>query len=59
MNNQLKDFGYCAEAAKAIDAAIPGTLLLDELLQKVERAGNGELTTAVLYESLLGTGAAE
>ena len=59
INNQLKDFVYCAEAAKAIDASIPGTLLVDELLKKAEKDGKGELTTAVLYETLLGMGAAE
>lgn len=57
IKNQLKDFGYCAEAAKAIDAAIPGTMLVDKLLKQAESEGKSELTTAVLYETILGMGA--
>ena len=59
IRNQLKDFGYCAEAAKAIDAAIPGTKLVDELLTQAAKCGKSELTTAVLFETLLGMGATE
>ena len=59
IKNQLKDFGYCAEAAKAIDAAIPGTLLVDALLTQSAEAGMTELTTAALYETMLGMGANE
>lgn len=59
ITNQLKDFGYCAEAAQAIDAAIPGTLLVDALLAQSAAEGKSDLTTAVLYETMLGMGAAE
>ena len=59
VKNQLKDFGYCAEAAQAINAAIPGTMLVDELLKRAESSGQNELTTAILYETILEMGAAE
>lgn len=59
IKNQLKDFGYCADAARAIDAAIPGTLLVDDLLRHAEADGKGDLTTAVLYETILAMGAGE
>jgi len=57
VKNQRKDFGYCADAARAIDAAIPSTLLTDKLLARLEERGDGELTTAVLYEEMLRMGA--
>ena len=59
IKNQLKDFGYCADAATDINAAIPGTLLVDELLKQAQAEGKGELTTAILYETILGMGANE
>ncbi len=54
--NQRKDFGYCAEAAQAVDAAIPGTLLVDRLLARLEEKGHGEWTTAALYAEMLDMG---
>lgn len=59
IGNQLKDFGYCVEAAKAIDAAIPGTQLVQGLLTISAGVGLGDKTTAVLYETLLAMGAEE
>ena len=59
IDNQLKDFGYCVDAAKEIDAAIPGTDLVQALLMISKSAGLGELTTAVLYETMLAMGAVE
>lgn len=59
VDNQLKDFAYCVDAAKTIDAAIPGTQLLQGLLTISKGVGMGELTTAVLYETLLAMGAEE
>lgn len=56
IKNQRKDFGYCAEAAEAIDAAIPGTLLVDALLELLEEDGHGEWTTAALYDELVRMG---
>jgi 3-hydroxyisobutyrate dehydrogenase-like beta-hydroxyacid dehydrogenase len=50
--NQRKDFAYCAEAAKSIEAAIPVTLVLDQCLGELESSGRGELTTAALYALL-------
>ncbi len=55
--NQRKDFGYCREAAAEVDAAIPGTELVDELLKKLEDEGHGEWTTAALYLQMLRMGA--
>jgi len=54
VKNQRKDFGYCLEAAERIDAAIPGTQLVDRLLSLLEDEGHGEWTTAALYEVMLG-----
>lgn len=59
ISNQLKDFVYCVEAASDIDAAIPGTQLVQSLLNISAQAGMSELTTAVLYETLLAMGAAD
>lgn len=55
VRNQRKDFGYCREAAKEIDAAIPGTDLVDSLLSQVQE----DWTTAALYEAMLEMGAAD
>ena len=58
VKNQRKDFGYCRQAAEQVDAAIPGTELVDQLLSLLEDEGHGEWTTAALYEILLRMGAA-
>lgn len=55
VKNQRKDFGYCREAAKEIDAATPGTDLVDSLLSQVQE----DWTTAALYEAMLEMGAAD
>lgn len=52
--NQRKDFAYCREAAEGIDAAIPGTLLMDRLLATLDELGRGGDTTVALYEAMLG-----
>lgn len=54
--NQRKDFGYCAETAQALDAAIPGTLLVDRLMGLLQERGQGELTTAALILALADLG---
>lgn len=51
--NQRKDLGYCKETAIALDAAIPGTVLVDHLLKFLDDEGHGDWTTAALYEQLL------
>ncbi len=56
IKNQRKDFGYCAEAASELDAAIPGTLLVDRLLKALDEAGHAEWTTAALYQVLMDLG---
>ena len=53
VKNQRKDFGYCVETAAQIGASLPGTELVDRLLQKLEQSGHGEWTTAALYEVLM------
>ncbi len=57
VKNQRKDFGYARQAASSIDAAIPGTNLVDQLLAKLEEAGHGEWTTAALFTVMLQLGA--
>lgn len=59
IKNQRKDFGYCAEAAETIDAAIPGTLLVDRLLARLEEKGHADWTTAALYQEMLDMGFGE
>lgn len=54
VKNQRKDFGYCRQAAAEIDAAIPGTDLVDRLLAEV---ANEEWTTAALYDVMVRMGA--
>lgn len=56
VKNQRKDFGYCIEAAEGIDAALPGTELVDRLLSLLEYEGRGEQTTAALYDVMLRMG---
>ncbi|MHB8635987.1 MAG: NAD(P)-dependent oxidoreductase [Fimbriimonadaceae bacterium] len=51
IENQRKDFAYCAEAANTIGAAIPGTELVDRLLAELDVAGHGDWTTAALFEA--------
>jgi 3-hydroxyisobutyrate dehydrogenase-like beta-hydroxyacid dehydrogenase len=51
IDNQRKDFAYCAEAAKKLGAAIPGTDLVDRLLAELQNAGHGGWTTAALFEA--------
>ncbi len=57
IKNQRKDFGYCREAAESIDAAIPGTNLVDRLLKMLDDEGHSEWTTAALYDAMLRMGA--
>jgi len=52
VKNQRKDFGYCFEAAQAVDCVLPGTEVVDRLLAELEDEGHGEWTTAALFEVL-------
>jgi 3-hydroxyisobutyrate dehydrogenase-like beta-hydroxyacid dehydrogenase len=54
--NQRKDFGYCLHAAAEIDAAVPGTILVDRLLAALEVGDGADKTTAALFETLLNMG---
>jgi len=56
VKNQRKDFGYCRDAAKQVDAAIPCTDLVDSLLSQVP---NEEWTTAALYDVMVRMGAGD
>ena len=53
VKNQRKDFGYCINAAQSINAAVPGTLLVNRLLARLEMEGHEDWTTAALYKSML------
>lgn len=53
IRNQRKDFGYVDEAARALDAAVPMTGLVDAWLAMLDRAGRAEDTTAALYDAIL------
>lgn len=50
--NQRKDFGYCVEAADALDLELPMTELCDRLLKILDDEGRGQETTAAVYEVL-------
>lgn len=50
--NQRKDFGYCIEAADALNLELPMTELCDELLKVLDDEGRGGETTAAVYEVL-------
>lgn len=52
ITHQRKDFGYVKEYASKIDANVPGTELVDDLLRPLEEEGHGQWTTAALYEVL-------
>lgn len=50
--NQRKDFRYCREFAAEVDAALPGTEIVDQLLADLEDEGHGEWTTVALYDRM-------
>jgi 3-hydroxyisobutyrate dehydrogenase-like beta-hydroxyacid dehydrogenase len=56
VKDQLKDFKYCIETAEELDAAIPGTVLVDGLLELTKTQGHAEHTTAVMFETLMAMG---
>ena len=56
IKNQRKDFEYCMDAAESCDAAVPGTHLVDSLLERLEKSGRSEEATAALYEAMLEMG---
>lgn len=53
IDNQLKDFGYCRDAARSIDSAVPLTELAERLLAELQAEGRGAQTTAALYDLYL------
>ena len=59
IKNQLKDFGYCVDAAEGIGAALPGTKIVQGLLGALLHQGHGEWTTAALYRRLMEMGPSE
>lgn len=52
IKNQRKDFAYCLQSGREIEAALPGTELVDTLLEELEQEGHGDWTTAALYDLL-------
>lgn len=52
IENQRKDFAYTLETARTLDASVPGTALVDELLSRLDHAGHGDWTTAALFKTL-------
>lgn len=51
IENQRKDFAYCAASAARLGAYIPATQLVDHLLKELDDAGHGDWTTAALFET--------
>lgn len=56
ISNQLKDFGYAIESAEGLDASVPGTELARRLLNVLNDRGEGNKTTAALFETLVESG---
>jgi len=56
VKNQRKDFAYALEAAENLDAAVPGTALVDRLLAALDEQGHSDWTTAALYKTMLESG---
>lgn len=56
IDNQVKDFAYCEEAAKQIGASLPMTHVLHRLLRDMQAEGHGDWTTAALFEKMLQLG---
>ena len=59
ITNQRKDFSYTLRTAQNIDAAVPGTTLVDRILAVLDESGHGDWTTAALYSTLLSSGFSE
>ena len=53
-DHQVKDFGYCFEAAKELGIELPGTKTVNDLLRVLQEAGLGGETTAALFKVLTG-----
>jgi 3-hydroxyisobutyrate dehydrogenase len=53
ITNQIKDLIYCQQAAEEIGAKLPATALTHQLLGKLQNAGQGNLTTAALFNEYL------
>lgn len=56
IDNQLKDFGYCEEAASQTGAQLPGTTVVGSLLRLLQEEGRGADTTAALFDVLVRAG---
>lgn len=52
IDNQIKDLAYCEETAASIGAALPGTMLVHDLLLQMSSEGRGGETTCALFEML-------
>ncbi|MBX3110741.1 MAG: NAD(P)-dependent oxidoreductase [Fimbriimonadaceae bacterium] len=52
VDNQLKDFGYCHEAAALTGAALPGMTAVEDYLKQLQAEGRGADTTAAVFEVL-------
>ncbi len=51
--NQRKDFGYCVEAADALNLDLPMTELCDRLLEVLDKEGRGQETTCAVFDVLI------
>lgn len=52
ITNQQKDLAYALQTAREIQASLPGTALVHQLLAGLENAGEGERATTALFELL-------
>lgn len=59
VKNQNKDLRYCIETARSQSASVPGTKLVNALLDIIEAEGEGEKATTYLYQKLLEAGFVE
>lgn len=50
IDNQRKDFGYCASAANSVGASIPVTAIVDSMLEDLQDEGRGQEATTALFD---------
>lgn len=53
IKNQRKDFSYCFGVAQQLGFQLPGTCLVDMLLEELEEDGLAEKATTMLYKKLV------
>lgn len=53
IDNQVKDLEYCLQTAELMGLTVPGTQLVNSLLNVMREQGRGQQTTAALFDLLI------